>query len=140
MMMILGMFVFGLSTLPYQEFQRQMAWRFPEGPRVGERPVLQFTGPEADTISLIGLLSPEISGGDLSLALIEAMANEGASWPLIEGSGTYYGDYVITSIATTRRLFFADGKARQIEFTLSLKRAGSDQAAGQLTDALMALL
>ena len=54
MMLALGLFVFELRTLPYQEMQRSMSWRHAEQSRVGERPALQFTGPDADTITLTG--------------------------------------------------------------------------------------
>ena len=38
MMMALGMFVFSLETLAYQELQRQTDWRHPSSPRVGVQP------------------------------------------------------------------------------------------------------
>ena len=37
MMMSLGMFVFGLPTLAYQDMQRQTNWRHPGNSRVGTR-------------------------------------------------------------------------------------------------------
>ena len=37
MMMSLGMFVFGLTTLAYQDMQRQTSWRHPGNSRVGTR-------------------------------------------------------------------------------------------------------
>ncbi len=42
--------------------------------------------------------------------------------PLIEGSGTIYGMYVIEGLNQTKTEFFRDGMPRRIEFTLSLKR------------------
>ncbi|WP_186371810.1 phage tail protein, partial [Yersinia aleksiciae] len=41
---------------------------------------------------------------------------------LVEGSGMIYGMFVIESLSQTGALFFADGSARRIEFTLNLLR------------------
>ncbi|RFU89058.1 MULTISPECIES: phage tail protein [Citrobacter] len=122
MMMILGMFVFMLKTVPYQELQYQQQWRHASNNRVGKRPTLQFLGPDTDTITLSGVLMPFITGGNLSLLSLQLMAETGKGWPLIEGSGTIYGMYVIESINQTRSEFFSNGPARKIEFTIALKR------------------
>ena len=45
MMMALGLYVFGLYTVPYQQLQRQMSWRHPANSRIGKRPARQFLGP-----------------------------------------------------------------------------------------------
>lgn len=87
MMMALGLFVFSLSTLPYQELKRRRGWRFASNNRVGKKPARQYVGDDDETISLSGVLLPELTGGDLSLAAIEAMATQHTSWPLIEGNG-----------------------------------------------------
>ena len=60
MMMHLGQFTFGLSTLAFDEMQRQLAWRHPENGRVGAPPGLQFLGPEAEKITLSGVQAPEL--------------------------------------------------------------------------------
>lgn len=122
MLMIFGLFPFGLKTLPYQQLQRQVSWRHPETSRVGARPASQFIGRGPETITLSGLLVPEITGGKISLAALEAMADEGKSWPLIEGTGWYYGLFVAEDLSTTASAFFPDGAARKIEFSLKLKR------------------
>lgn len=122
MMMTFGMFVFSLDTVPYQDLQRQLAWRHPSTSRVGAMPASQFVGRDDETITLSGVLLPEITGGDLSLAMLETLAEQGRAWPLIEGTGVIYGLYVVTGLSTTRTIFFRDGAARRIEFQLSLKR------------------
>lgn len=128
MMMTFGFFVFALGTAPYQDFQRQLAWRHPGTSRVGAMPAHQFTGRDEETITLSGTLLPEITGGRLSLAALEDMAEQGQAWPLIEGTGYYYGLYVVTALNTTRTLFFSDGAARRIEFQLTLKRVDDTRA------------
>ncbi|WP_227899170.1 phage regulatory CII family protein [Escherichia coli] len=89
---------------------------------VNRRPSTQFLGPENDMLTLSGVLMPEITGGRLSLLALEQMAEQGKAWPLIEGSGTIYGMYVIEGLNQTKTEFFRDGMPRRIEFTLSLKR------------------
>jgi uncharacterized protein len=122
MMLTLGLFVFQIDTLPYQSFQRQVTWRHPTNSRVGTSPASQFLGRDNDKISLDGVLLPELTGGTVSLALLEAMADEGQAWPLIEGTGMIYGMFVVESLSTTRTVFFRDGAARRIEFNIALKR------------------
>jgi len=125
MMMALGLFVFALETAPYQEFQHQIGWRHPSNNRVGQRPSRQFMGPDDETITLSGVLLPEISGGDNTIEVLRMMGNLGLSYVLIEGTGHYYGMFEIDSLAVTRTLFFKDGKARRIEFLLKLTRVDS---------------
>lgn len=127
MMMALGIFIFDLQTLPYQELGQQLGWRHPGTARVGLRPAHQYAGPEDETISLSGVLLPELTkGGRVSLQLLRLLADEGMAWPLIEGSGMIYGMFAIEKLTTTKTLFFQDGAARRIEFTLNLIRVGED--------------
>jgi hypothetical protein len=121
-MMALGLFTFMLETVPYQQLQQRLAWRLPSNSRVGKRPAYQFLGPDEESITLSGVLMPELTGGDTALALLKLMADQGKAWPLIEGTGMIYGFYAVESIDTTRTDFFSDGKARRIEFTITLKR------------------
>jgi phage protein U len=122
MMMVLGLYVFMLRTVPYQELQYQRNWRHATNSRVNRRPSTQFLGPDNDSLTLSGVLLPEITGGRLSLLALEQMAELGKAWPLIEGSGTIYGMFVIENLSQTRTEFFAGGEARRIEFSLTLKR------------------
>lgn len=122
MMMALGMFVFSLNTLAYQELQRQTAWRHPSTPRIGAQPARQYLGRGDDELTLQGLLLPELAGTQLSLDALREMADTGCAWPLVEGTGRILGLWVIESIGDTRTLFFEDGATRRIEFNLKLTR------------------
>lgn len=122
MMMALGLFVFSLDTAPYQEFQRQVGWRHPSNNRVGRRPAHQYAGPDDETITLSGRLMPELTGGEWTLAVLELMGDTGDAYTLIEGTGRYYGQFVIESLDTKRSYFFQDGAARVADFTLKLTR------------------
>lgn len=127
MMMALGQFVFSLETAPYQNFQQQIGWRHPSNNRVGRRPARQFLGQDDETISLDGVLLPELTGGDNTLEQLSAMGNAGAAYVLIEGTGRYYGMFVMEGLTVTRTYFFQDGKARRIEFSLKLARVDDEE-------------
>lgn len=73
-------------------------------------------------MTLSGTLVPEITGGRVSLDLLRKMADTGKAYPLIDGSGQYYGIFTIEDMTTTKTEFFSDGAARKIEFSVELKR------------------
>lgn len=137
--LILGYFIFSLHTLAYQDLQRQLAWRHASTSRVGARPAHQFIGPDEEQITLNGVLLPEFAGSRLSLELLQAMAETGKAWPLIQGDGLLFGEYLITGIQTTGTLHFQDGAPRRIEFQLTLKRTDSTLL-GDLTEQLASML
>lgn len=122
MMMALGMFIFSLETLVYQELQRQTEWRHGSTSRIGTNPARQFLGRGDDSITLPGVLMPALAGTPLSVDTLRYMADTGKAYPLVEGTGRILGIWVIESINETRTLFFQDGAARRIEFTIALKR------------------
>lgn len=130
MMMILGVFIFELQSTPYQQLSRENTWRHSKADRVGGSPRYQYIGPGEENITLNGVLYPEITGGDVSLLALRAMGYSGKAWPLIEGTGMLFGMYVITGLKQTREVFFRDGKAARIEFTLSLKKVSESLLEG----------
>ena len=141
MMMCFGLFVFGLHTTPYQQLQRQLSWRHPSTSRVGKRPARQFIGVGDETITLSGVLYPELTGGKISLAALKAMGDTGKAWPLIEGTGIFYGLFVIEEMSQTDSVFFPDGAPRKIEFSLKLTRVDDEpDLLGQVTGKLLSLL
>ncbi|MGK3078844.1 phage tail protein, partial [Pseudomonas aeruginosa] len=105
MMLSLGMFVFSLHTLAYQEFQRQTEWRHVSSSRIGAQPARQFIGRGDDAITLPGVLLPELAGSALSLDVLRQMADTGSAWPMVEGTGRIYGLWVIERVTETRTLF-----------------------------------
>ncbi len=121
-MMAIGYFVFNIHTTPYQTQQHDKAWRHVSNSRVGLRPSSQYIGPDDEQITLSGSLYPEITGGRVSLELLNKLADTGKAYPVIEGTGIMHGMFVIEKSSTTRTEFFSDGAARKIEFTVSLKR------------------
>jgi uncharacterized protein len=126
MMMALGFFVFERRTIPYQQAQHDIVWRHPSQNRVSARPSSQFLGVGDETMVLSGTLLPEFTGGELSLEVLRKMADSGSAFPLIEGTGTVYGFFVIEKISRSKSEFFNDGAAKQIEFSMDLKRVDTE--------------
>lgn len=139
MLMQLGQFTFGLSTLAFDEMQRQLAWRHAENARVGAAPGVQFLGPEAEKLTISGAQVPEL-GDRAALAKLADMAGDGAAYPLLDGAGHVYGAYVIEGIQQTGTHFVAEGVPRKVTFSISLKKVaehtqvdpggGADDAGG----------
>lgn len=127
MMMTLGMFVFSLSSLAYQDFRRQTSYRHASQNRIGVRPANQYLGPGDDKISLSGWYTTELASGLISMETLRLMAERGEAWPLIEGTGRIYGLFVIEELEETKTVFFPDGHPRRVEFSLQLKRVDDDR-------------
>lgn len=140
MLMSLGLFIFTTSTIPFQSEQDSESWRHPSNARVGKRPAYQFTGKDEATKTLSGTLFPELTGGMLTIDMLRYMADTGAAWPLIRGDGMYEGLWIITDLSTTRTLTFANGQARQIDFSMTLKKTDDFNLVGEVTDYLLTFI
>lgn len=128
-MMQLGSFQFGITTAAYQELNRASEWRWPTQGVFGKGEVLQFTGPGADTITLPGVIYPEWRGGFGQVADMRALAGRGQPLRLVDGTGATMGQWVIERVEEGQRVFADAGRARKMEFTLSLRRF-PDEAVG----------
>lgn len=121
-LLALGDFVFKISTLVYQQLERQNAWRHAAADAVGAYPAMQFTGPELETRTLSGTVYKEFS--DLaSLDTLREMADSGEAYVLIDTQGVVFGQYVITALSEKGTYFDTDGKPLRVDFTLSLTLA-----------------
>lgn len=119
----LGMFVFGMDTMAYSELQRRMDWRHAKSERFGARAAAQYVGPGEDTVTLTGLLVPEIAGSYASIDRLIEMAGSADSWPLIDGKGNIWGEYRILAIDQRQQNIMAGGFARTTDFAVDLERA-----------------
>lgn len=138
MMMVYGMFVFELKTLPHQQLQQHKTWRHVKNERINRSASWQYIGAGDDQITLSGVLYPEITGGEVSLSVLTTQAYTGRPWPLIDGVGQIYGMYVITGLQTTRSELDRYGKAKKIEFSISFQRCDEDKRNDRRAHALKA--
>ncbi|HEY0626700.1 MAG TPA: phage tail protein [Allosphingosinicella sp.] len=120
MLMSLGMFVFSVPTIAYQDLQRKNEWRHAKAARIGARDAVQFVGPGEETIGLSGTAFAELSDAAASLDDLREMAKDGEAWPLVDAAGTVYGSFVITTIDEKQKHHAPDGSARQIDFSIEL--------------------
>lgn len=121
-LLALGMFLFEIGTLGHDELQRKTDWRHARAGRVGARDATQYVGPGDETVSLSGAVYREISDGRVSLDDLREMADAGEALPLVSGSGTVFGNYVITAIDERHAELMADGSPRRIDFAVDLLR------------------
>lgn len=121
-LLTLGMFMFGMETLAYDQLTRRMGWRHETTNRFGARPASQFTGPGEDAITIAGRCVPEIAGYFGAIDLLVSMADTGDNWPLVDGMGKVLGNFRIESIEQTHVAVLAGGIPRAIDFTIDLKR------------------
>jgi phage protein U len=128
MLMALDQFVFGLDTLAFQELQRQTQWKHRRSSRINARDANQYLGPGEDTITLSGVLAPELTGDLASLVELRQMADAGAAYAMVDGAGTVYGAFIIEGLTEGQTLHYEDGVPRRVEFSISLSRTDDDKA------------
>lgn len=121
-MMILGPFRFGLDRMAFQEATRSSGYVWAEVERIGANPALQFTGREADVLSLPGTFFPHFRGGLSQLPAMRLAAEQGQPLPLITGYGFFLGLWVIQRLDETQSVFFRDGAPRKVDFVVELKQ------------------
>jgi uncharacterized protein len=124
MLMALGLFVFAMPTLPFQELEQRQSWRWGTSDRFGARPAAQYLGPGEDQVTITGCLYPLVAGDRGSLDTLRAMAAQGASWPLIDGTGRIFGDFAISEIDARGAAFIDNGVPRRTDFSIELHRVG----------------
>ena len=127
--MALGQFVFGMESLSFSELQRQTRWKHSSASRIGARDARQFLGQGDDTITITGLLAPELTGSLESLKELRAMGDTGAAYALVDGAGQVYGAFLLEGLDEGQTLHHKDGTPRRVDFTINLTRTDDDRAA-----------
>lgn len=92
----------------------------------------QFVGPGDETVNLSGSVYAEIADGQLSIEDLRAMADSGEAFPLLDGTGTIFGDFVIEGVDERHQYLMLDGRPQRIDFAIDLLRvpeAEPDEAA-----------
>ena len=104
-MMIYGMFVFELKTLPYQQLRHSLNWRHVKNDRINRSAKWQYIGAGETQINLDGVLYPAITGGDVSLTVLSTQAYTGRPCPLISGAGQISRMYELSRVKPTQTEF-----------------------------------
>ncbi|CAM3042540.1 phage tail protein [Dichelobacter nodosus] len=136
MLMAYGLFVFSVQTAPFDQIQRESAWRWVGNNRTNDDIAYQFTGKGEETISLSGTLMPEFSGGLTNIDILREMADRGEPYLLMSGNGKIYGYYFIDRLSEDQTYFLEDGTAQKIDFSLILKRYTGNSQFGLLAPLL----
>jgi len=121
-MMALGGYRFATRTGGYSDIDRTTEWRWPEQEVIGAPPALQYVGPGLDLMTIRGVIFPHFRGGLGQVDAMRAQAGRGEPLILVDGTGRYYGEWVVCAIQESRTAFMSDGAPRRIEFTVELKK------------------
>ena len=128
MILSLGQFVFSVDTLTFNELQRSRSWSFANNDIAQGRPQYQFTGVGEETISIPFLIYQEHGFGNRqSVDDLAEMADTGAGYVLIDGSGYIYGVFAIDSIDDNRSFLTINGVPRKVDGTLKLTRVDDNR-------------
>ncbi len=128
MILSLGQFVFSTDTLTFDELQRSRSWTFASNSIAQGRDQYQFTGVGEETISIPFLIYQEHGFGNRqSVDDLAEMADTGAGYVLIDGTGYIYGVFAIDSIDDTRSFLTINGVPRKVDGTLKLTRVDDDR-------------
>lgn len=128
MILSLGQFVFSVDTLTFNELQRSRSWSFANNDIAQGRPQYQFTGTGEEAISIPFLIYQEHGFGNRqSVDDLAEMADTGAGYVLIDGSGYIYGVFAIDSIDDNRSFLTINGVPRKVDGTLKLTRVDDNR-------------
>lgn len=131
MLLTLGEFVFWALGTPFTSIERDTKWRVSPHKRVGQRPLLQYVGPDDDRITIAGTLYPQLTDGPASIEELRKLGDEGQSMPLVDEAGWVYGLFAIESVRE-RQGSFVWGGPQKIEFTLALVRDDDNAIANRV--------
>ncbi len=125
---ILGTLPFVCSServLTFKDLSKQTKTRWATHEVIGRKPVVEYIGPDADTISLTIRLDASLGMAPAAgLLLLQAMQESGNSHILIIG-GEHFGRFVIESIDEDRKYHTGQGIPLVAEAKLKLKEASS---------------
>jgi phage protein U len=125
-MMQLGNFQFSIQSAAYQEFRRNVEYRWVELNRIAHRPSLQFVGVGRDEIELRGVILPTFQGGIHQMDILRSYAQKGKPQTLTTGRGENWGPWCVLAITDEQRQMTFKGTPLKIEFSLRLSYYGPD--------------
>ncbi|WP_330927079.1 phage tail protein [Candidatus Sororendozoicomonas aggregata] len=126
-LMTLGQYRFSINTAAYQTLRRASRYRWQAQQRIGRKPAWQFTGPDADTMTLEGLILPHYQGGLLQIHSLRGEAGRGEPLLMTDGLGNAWGKWCVTELRETQTDLMSNGAPRHIRFQVSLVEYGEDK-------------
>ncbi|NOU53087.1 phage tail protein [Pseudoalteromonas sp. JBTF-M23] len=127
-MIALGDYRFSVHSAAYSEFRRVSEYRWRSQERLSRTPAMQYIGPGYDEVTMTGTIYPHFNGGLFQVEAMRAEAVKGKPLLLVDGLGYVRGNYVITRIEETQTDIRVAGVAEKIEFNITLKYYGDDNA------------
>jgi phage protein U len=121
-LMMLGRYMFSVTSAVPQSASHRVAYKWPSQDVVGGAPVLQYLGPGQHSVELPGRIYPHYRGGLDQVRAMRQLADSGDVQLLVDALGTVYGDFAITEVAETQKVFDANNAPRRIDFHLKLTR------------------
>ena len=131
-LMSLGLFVFTLSTAPFDKTSRETGYEFGKKFAITKAHTYQALGQGEDKRRISGKLVDGITGGEEQMDILRDMEAQGKSWNLVSGKGDDLGAWYIDSISQNDSHHAGDGTPRVIEFEISLFRDFDETNLGQL--------
>lgn len=135
-----GDLVFKISTVAVESMSVDQDYEWVGLNRYGGRKLYQFVGLGEETIAVRGTIlarfsysslgalanGVKIQVGTKQLDDFYNVAGKGDIRPLIDGRGTYYGDFFIKKIRETKGVLANTGAAAVQEYEINFVRAGQD--------------
>lgn len=138
----LGKFKFQPTGPSMDAFEEAYAYKWEEQEMVSTRPQLYWGEKKSQTMQITGavysdLITPQLTNGLTALATssfaalasiqnsfkeLDAMASAGKSYPLVDVTGKFYGDFVIEDFTVSNSVIWFDGVPRKKTFSLKLKK------------------
>ena len=97
-------------------------------PVVGREPPLEFVGEGGNEMTISGRLFPHELGGLTELEVLQQMRRGGKPQYLMRGDGRAMGWWAITTVDARSSYLDAKGVGRQIEVSITLRRAQTPSA------------
>ncbi|WP_053982328.1 phage tail protein [Marinagarivorans algicola] len=123
----LGSFKFSTNTAAFDRMAKKHSWRWAAQARFGNNDLLQYTGKDAATISLSGIVATHRAGVGIGrIDELVAVGNLAVPQLLVAGTGEVMGYWVVTNAEEVGTRFVAGGAARRQAFTLELTFYGAN--------------
>ncbi len=128
MLYLLGSLMIQIAPFNVHEVQQTGETEYAVKAVVGREPPLEFVGEGSNEIGLSGRLFPRELGGLNELELLTQMRASGRPQYLMRGDGRPMGWFAILSVSAQSSYLDAKGIGKQIEVSISLRRAQTPDA------------